>query len=93
MSSVFLVHGVNRKFILGRDWLIQNRVRIYYDLGTMRINDVYVPLQEDIHISSVLRIAKSIVVKLHAAQICLARYKSALDVSPNEVLQYRSDPT
>lgn len=52
----------------------------------MRINDVYVPLQEDIHISSVLRIAKSVVLKPQAAQICLTKYKSALDVSPNEVL-------
>lgn len=57
----YVVQGMNRNFILGRDWFIQNEVRIYYDLGTMRINDVYVPLQEDIHISSVLRIAKSVV--------------------------------
>lgn len=43
----YVVQGMNRNFILGRDWLIQNGVRIYYDLGTMKINDVYVPLQED----------------------------------------------
>lgn len=82
----YVVQGMNRNCILGRDWLIQNGVRIYYDLGTMRINDVCVPLQKDIHISSVLRIAKSVVLKPQAAQICLAKYKSALDVSPNEVL-------
>lgn len=75
---------MNRNFILGRDWLIQNGVRNYYDLGTMRINDV--PLQVDIHISSVLRIAKSVVLKPDTAQFFLAKYKSALGVSPNEVL-------
>lgn len=69
----YVVQGMNRNFILGRDWLIQNGVRINYDLGTMRINDVYVSLQEDIHISSVLRIVKSVVLKPQAAQICLAK--------------------
>lgn len=59
----YVVQGKNRNFILGRNWLIQIGVRIYYDLGTMRINYVDVPLQEDIHISSVLRIAKSVVLK------------------------------
>lgn len=73
----YVVQGMNRNYILGRDWLIQNGVRIYYDLGTMRINDVCVPLQKDIHISSVLRIAKSVVLKPQAAQTCLAKYKSA----------------
>lgn len=80
----YVVQGMNRNFILGRDWLIQNGVRNYYDLGTMRINDV--PLQVDIHISSVLRIAKSVVLKPDTAQFFLAKYKSALGVSPNEVL-------
>lgn len=75
----YVVQGKNRNFILGRDWLIRIGVRIYYDLGTMRINDVDVPLQEDIHISSVLRIAKSVVLKPQAGKVCLTKHKSALD--------------
>lgn len=67
----YVVQGKNRNFILGRDWLIRIGVRICYDLGTMRINDVDVPLQEDIHITSLLRIAKSVVLKPQAGKVCL----------------------
>jgi hypothetical protein len=42
--------------ILGREWLKQNGVRLYFDLGYLRINNTYVRLEEDIHISSLLRL-------------------------------------
>jgi hypothetical protein len=38
--------------ILGREWLKQNGVRLYFDLGYLRIDKTYVRLEEDIHISS-----------------------------------------
>ena len=38
MSHEFhVVKDINRSFILGRDWLVQNGVRLYYDLGSLRI--------------------------------------------------------
>ena len=54
--SFFIVRDMNRKLILGGDWLQKNGVRLYYDLGCIRVNQTYVPLQEDIHISSVVRV-------------------------------------
>jgi hypothetical protein len=42
--------------ILGREWLKQNGVRLYFDLGYLRIDKTYVRLEEDIHISSFLRL-------------------------------------
>ena len=45
---------MNRNMILGTDWLKNHGVRIYYDLGCIRIGDKnYVNLEEDIHIASV----------------------------------------
>ena len=33
-----------------------NGVRIYYDLGCIRIKTTYITLQEDVHINSVVRL-------------------------------------
>ena len=33
----YVTDGLNRNFILGRDWLRQNGVRLYFDLGYLRI--------------------------------------------------------
>ena len=29
----FVSPSINRNFILGRDWLVQNGIRLYFDLG------------------------------------------------------------
>jgi hypothetical protein len=55
MSHEFhVVKDINRSFILGRDWQVQNGVRLYYDLGSLRIGKTYVPMVVDIHIPSIL---------------------------------------
>lgn len=49
MSHVFyVVADMNRNIILGRDWLVQNGVRLYYDLGCLRVGNIYTNLEEDI---------------------------------------------
>ena len=53
--TFYVSPSINRKLILGRDWLIDNGIRLYFDLGCIRINNTYVPLQDDIHITSVIR--------------------------------------
>ena len=49
----FVVKNLNRNAILGRDWLMQKGVRMYFDLGALRIGEEYVALEEDVHISSI----------------------------------------
>ena len=58
-----VVKDMNRNLILGHDWLKQNGVRMYFDLGFLRIDKTYVQLQEDIHISSVVRLRNKLVLK------------------------------
>ena len=53
--KLYIVDNMNRNLILGRDWIIDNKIRLYYDLSCLRIGNTYVPLLEDMHISSVLR--------------------------------------
>ena len=44
IKTFVVVNDMNRNVILGRDWLKENGVRIYFDLGLLRINNVYVKL-------------------------------------------------
>lgn len=68
--TFYIVREMNRRLILGKDWLLGNGVRMYYDLGCIRVNGVNVPLQEDIHISSVVRLSSKINIEPQTSVIC-----------------------
>ena len=46
---------MKRNITLGRDWLKQFGVCMYYDVGHIRSGKSYVKMEEDIHISSLAR--------------------------------------
>ena len=75
--SFFVSPSINRNFILGRDWLVQNGVRLYFDLGFLRIGNTQVPLEEDIHISSLVRLRSTTVLKPQTATVCLGKVKDS----------------
>jgi hypothetical protein len=68
--SFYVVSDMNRNVILGRDWLIQNGVRLYFDLSCLKVQNTYIPLQEDIHIVSVLRLSNKTLLKPQTAYVC-----------------------
>ncbi|CAG2230048.1 unnamed protein product [Mytilus edulis] len=72
-SSVGTQYLTNRNAILGRDWLVKFGVRVYFDLGCLRINKTYVPLVEDIHIASIVRLAQTTVFKPQTSNICYVK--------------------
>jgi len=72
----FVVKNLNRNIILGRDWLKQNRVRIYFDLGALRIDNEYVALEEDKHISSIIRLDRPVVLKPQHIHTCVGKTQS-----------------
>ena len=53
---------------------MQNRVRIYFHLGTLRIGKEYVAL-EDVHISSIIRLAQKITLKPQHLHTCIGQTK------------------
>ena len=61
--NFYVVSNINRNVILGRDFLSKNGVRLYFDLECMKIDDSYVPLEEDIKIASIVRLQKGTVLK------------------------------
>ena len=67
-----VVRNLNRNIILGRDSLRQNGVRMYFDLGALRIGEEYIVL-EDIHISSIVRLAQWVVLKPQHMHTCMAQ--------------------
>ena len=77
-QTLFVVRNLNRSLILGRDWLKTNGVRPYYDLGCLRIGHTYIPLEEDIHIATVVRIAPTVTLRPQTANVCTGhlRHKS-----------------
>ena len=76
---------MNQNMIVGCDWLTKNGVRLYLDLGSLRIGKTYVPLVEDIHISSVVRTTKKLILKLQTTNICQCRIRNSPDLPNTEL--------
>lgn len=92
-QSFYIVRDMNRNLILGRDWLDKNGVRMYFDLGCIRVNNTYVPLQEDLKVSSVVRMHRKTKIKPQTAVICKCKARNSpnlptscmYEISPPEV--------
>ena len=88
MRQTFCVtDGLNRNFILGMDWLKDNGVRIYFDLGMLRIGKTYVKLQEDCHISSILRLNKKTTIKPQSAILCHVKLNQGFQLTDSKTLE------
>lgn len=83
----YVSRNMNRKVILGNDWLTENGVRTYHDLGCLRVNGTYVPLQMDIHVTSILRAKNKLIVKPQTTIICHCKSRSSPDLPEQELYQ------
>ena len=70
-----VVKDLTRSAILGRDFLTENKVRLYFDLNKMRIQNVYVPLENDAHLASRARATHHIKLAPQSACIVTAKIK------------------
>ena len=86
-QQFFVTDGLNRNFILGRDWLKEHGVRLYFDLGMLRIGKTYVKLEEDIHISSILRLDKKVALKPQTAAICHVKLSQGFRIPDSRLLE------
>ena len=65
VKHTFIVsRDITRNCLIGRDFMINNDVRLYYDLGAMKFGEVspYIALVRDVHVNSIVRINKSFVI-------------------------------
>ena len=88
--TFFVVKYLNRKIILGRDWLIGNGVRMYFDLGCLRVGNTYIPLKKDIHIASVVRLAATAVIKPQTAHVSQGKLKQNVGLNNAQLFQVTS---
>lgn len=79
-QKLYIVDGINRNMILGRDFLKQNGVRIYFDLGYLRIGKTYIRLEEDFHISCILRLTRKIRIKPKTVSLCTVRLNKGFNI-------------
>ena len=86
-QKFYVVADMNRNVILGRDWLIQNGVRLYYDLGCLRIGKTYVPLEEDIHIATLVRLNSDLILKPQTSYLCKGKVKGGMPFERSGIYQ------
>lgn len=73
--NFYVVSNMNRNIILGQDFLTSFGVRMYFDLGCLRINNTYIPFVEDIHIASIVRVTANITIKPQTSYLCKGKIK------------------
>ena len=83
----YVVDGSNRNVILDRDWIIDKVALYFNELRSMKTDQMYVPLEEDIHISTLVRAANAVVVKPHTAVVCKAKTHGVLDSNKKQFCQ------
>ena len=79
---LYVVPNMNRNIILGLDFLKNNDVRLYYDLGCLRIKNSYVPFEEDIQIASLVRLTSDQTIKPQTSCVCNAKIQNNPDLPP-----------
>ena len=78
---------LNRNIILGRDFLQQNQVRLFFDLNKTRMRNNYVDLKEDSHIASLVRLKQKIVVRQKTIVVCTAKLNHNFQVNGTSKIQ------
>ena len=75
--SFVVVSNLNRNIILGNDWMESNWVILYFNLMKLRVDDTYVPLEGDIHISSLVCSKRDFVLPPQTACVCQVKMKKS----------------
>ena len=70
-----VVSDLNRSIILGRDFVVKNGVTLCFDLGKMKIQNAYVPLENHAHIDSIIRLNKTVKLKPQTIYLVDGRMK------------------
>ena len=75
-QEFLIVSNLNRNVILGNDFLIANKARLYFDLKQVRLQDShYVPFENDVYISSVARLSKTLTLEPNTVYLVNAQIK------------------
>ena len=73
-----VVKNLSRSAILGRDFLGKHKARLYYDLQKIRLNGVYIPLENDVHLAATVRAASNVCLQPQTTCFMTAAVKDSL---------------
>ncbi|XP_065928361.1 uncharacterized protein [Magallana gigas] len=77
--------------ILGRDWPKKNNVRLYFDLGLMRIDGkVYAELKEDLHISTIVRTPKKLIMRPNTVTVFYGKINNNFPLEKSDLVEVNS---
>ena len=85
--TFIVVSEMNRHVILGSDFLDQYGVTLYFGLRKMKLKNVYVPLERDIHIASITRLSKTTILKPKTVNLVQVRVKRRQYFEPSQLFQ------
>ena len=69
------VRDLTRNVIIRRDFLIENAARLYFDLSKIRIRNVYIPMENDVHLAFQVRASHHMTLAPQTACIMIAEIK------------------
>ena len=84
-----VVSDLNRNVIIGRDFLVRNGARLYFDLMKMRIRNIYIPLERDTHVASISRLQRLQKLKPHTAYVVKAKVAKYVPYFEEGVFQFQ----
>ena len=100
LHKFYVIQNLNRNVIIGLDWLQSRGVRVYHDLGCVRVNQTCITLVDDVHIASIARLKNKVTIPPQTAHIrqCQVRRHSELPteqeyaITPFELGQIGNEP-
>jgi len=72
----YVVNKISRNVIIGRDFLYDKNVRLYFDKQCLRINNDYIKLENDYAISSLIRLKQDTYLPAYTSTLCTGKIKS-----------------
>ena len=80
-QTFYIVPDMNRNCILGRDCLIKHGVRMHWDVLGFSVGKSFFPIEQDIHISSLVCVASQVILKPRSVTYLTAKTKVSNDKS------------
>ncbi|GFN83686.1 Pol polyprotein [Plakobranchus ocellatus] len=91
MHPFYVIKNASRNWIIGCDFLKQQKARIYFDLEKLRLNDEYINIDQDIHVASVVRLAHDVTIPPQTSVRVSGKLKTRAYYEPGFTCQVNQD--
>ncbi len=78
----YVVDNISPSILLGRDFLIQHKVKLDFDKGQFHLQGQVVPLESDSYLASLVRLTSRKVLKPQTVVMCWGRFRNQKHIHP-----------